>query len=65
MKIAVDAMGGDRAPEVIIQGAIDAVKELDLPIILVGNQEILKRSWPGSEPPTDISKSTIAVKSLE
>ena len=43
MKIAVDAMGGDRAPEVIIQGAIDAVHEFDLPIILVGNQEILEK----------------------
>ena len=27
MKIIVDAMGGDYAPEVVIEGAVDAVRE--------------------------------------
>jgi glycerol-3-phosphate acyltransferase PlsX len=39
MKIAVDAMGGDRAPEEIVAGAVDAAREFNLQIILVGHQE--------------------------
>ncbi len=38
MKIAVDAMGGDYAPEVVIKGAIAAVKEYAADVILVGNE---------------------------
>lgn len=36
MKIAVDAMGGDHAPEAIVEGAVLAAREFDIPIILVG-----------------------------
>ncbi len=39
MKIAVDAMGGDRAPEEVVAGAVAAAKDLNLQIILVGIQE--------------------------
>ncbi len=39
MKIAVDAMGGDHAPEEVVAGAIAAAKDLNLQIILVGIQE--------------------------
>ncbi|MCX5668901.1 MAG: phosphate acyltransferase PlsX [Candidatus Omnitrophica bacterium] len=38
MKIVVDAMGGDHAPEVVVKGSLAAVKEYDLDIILVGDQ---------------------------
>lgn len=38
MKIVVDAMGGDFAPGVVIDGALDALKEYDVEIILVGDQ---------------------------
>ena len=38
MKIAVDAMGGDYAPAVVVEGAIRAASELDIPIILVGDR---------------------------
>jgi len=38
MNVAVDAMGGDHAPEVVVQGAVDAVSELGIGIILVGNE---------------------------
>ncbi len=42
MQIAVDAMGGDHAPEAIVAGVIEAVKELkDVGIILVGKKEII------------------------
>jgi fatty acid/phospholipid biosynthesis enzyme len=41
MIIALDAMGGDLAPQVIIQGALDAIDNSsdDLEIILVGDQK--------------------------
>ncbi|MBT4150095.1 MAG: phosphate acyltransferase PlsX [Candidatus Marinimicrobia bacterium] len=41
MKIALDAMGGDLAPQAIIQGAFDAISRSseDLEIILIGNQD--------------------------
>lgn len=43
MIIAVDGMGGDNAPDCIIEGCISAVKEInDLKIILAGQEEILK-----------------------
>lgn len=44
MRIAVDAFGGDNAPEEIIKGAIAAVKaDSNLEIILCGNQEICEQ----------------------
>lgn len=42
MKIALDAMGGDNAPQVEIEGAIQAVKELDVSIVLVGDSDLLE-----------------------
>ncbi|WP_301859861.1 phosphate acyltransferase PlsX [uncultured Megasphaera sp.] len=53
MKIAVDAMGGDYAPEEIVLGAIDAVKEYEFDVVLVGDtiqiEEVLnKYGWKGN-----------------
>jgi phosphate acyltransferase len=42
MKIAIDAMGGDFAPEEIIKGAILGAKEYNVGIILVGPEERIK-----------------------
>lgn len=42
MKIIVDAMGGDYAPEVVIEGAIAAVKEYALDLGLVGDETKIK-----------------------
>ncbi|HMK60377.1 MAG TPA: phosphate acyltransferase PlsX [Dissulfurispiraceae bacterium] len=39
MKIALDAMGGDYAPEVTVAGAIEAVSEYDVEVVLVGNRD--------------------------
>jgi glycerol-3-phosphate acyltransferase PlsX len=41
MKIAIDAMGGDRAPAQIVIGAIQAAQEYGAEIILVGQEEIV------------------------
>lgn len=43
MRIAVDAMGGDNAPEVTVKGSIDAVKEFGVNIVLVGNKELIEK----------------------
>jgi glycerol-3-phosphate acyltransferase PlsX len=42
MRVALDAMGGDHAPREIVAGAADAVRELDVEVILVGPGERLK-----------------------
>jgi phosphate acyltransferase len=39
LPVAVDAMGGDRAPTEIVEGARRAAAELDVPILLVGRRE--------------------------
>ncbi|MCX5697337.1 MAG: phosphate acyltransferase PlsX [Candidatus Omnitrophica bacterium] len=43
MKIIVDAMGGDHAPEVVVAGAIAAVTEYQIDVVLVGDEERIKR----------------------
>jgi len=43
VKIVVDAMGGDYAPQAVVAGAIDATKELDLNIVLVGLEDQVRR----------------------
>jgi len=43
MKIVLDAMGGDRAPGVVIDGAVQAVQELGVEIVLVGREEDIRR----------------------
>ena len=48
MKIILDAMGGDHAPEAPVMGAIDAVKAYGAEITLVGRGneilEVLKKN---------------------
>ena len=41
LPVAVDAMGGDRAPEQIVAGARLAVEELGVPVVLVGRPEAM------------------------
>ena len=42
MKIIVDAMGGDNAPQAIVQGAVDAQKEFGVDIVLVGREDAVR-----------------------
>lgn len=41
--IAVDAMGGDHAPKSEVEGALRAARSLDVQVILVGKEDVLKR----------------------
>jgi len=40
--IAVDAMGGDQAPRVEVEGAIRAARSYDVKVILVGPEELIR-----------------------
>ncbi len=39
MKIAVDVMGGDNAPHEIIKGSVEALKEINATLVLIGDEE--------------------------
>ena len=43
MKIVVDAMGGDYAPKVVIEGVMEALKESDVKIALVGVEDQIRK----------------------
>jgi glycerol-3-phosphate acyltransferase PlsX len=43
MKIALDAMGGDYGPAPAIEGALQAIRESDVEVILVGDKAVLER----------------------
>ena len=41
MRILLDGMGGDNAPDAIVEGATAALKQIDHDIIIIGNEEVL------------------------
>jgi glycerol-3-phosphate acyltransferase PlsX len=41
MKVAVDAMGGDNAPEMVVQGAVEAASEWGIAVTLVGDKKVI------------------------
>ncbi len=43
MKIAVDAMGGDNAPQAVVAGAVQAAQDFGVSIILVGIEQVVRR----------------------
>lgn len=43
MRIIVDAFGGDNAPLEVIKGAVQAKKQLDIDITLVGDEETIRK----------------------
>src|SRR5450759_3490027 len=42
LTIAVDAMGGDHAPKSEVEGAIQATRTLNVRVILVGREEVIR-----------------------
>lgn len=55
MRIAVDVMGGDYAPDEIIKGALEAANNNAAQIILVGNTEIIEKKTRSEKITSDIS----------
>jgi glycerol-3-phosphate acyltransferase PlsX len=43
LTIAVDAMGGDRFPSVEVDGAVRAARDLNVKVVLVGQQDAIRR----------------------
>src|SRR2546430_15615991 len=43
LKVAVDAMGGDHGPAVVVEGAVAAVREFGASVILVGDRAAVER----------------------
>ena len=43
MTIAVDIMGGDFYPQVPVAGALKAVKEKNVSVVLVGDEALIKK----------------------
>lgn len=53
MKIALDAMGGDYAPAVTVEGALETVREYDdLEVILFGDESQIKSELKGKKYPS-------------
>jgi len=57
MRVAVDAMGGDFGPKVIIEGAVRAAHDFQVDIFLVGAEEVIKREF--KKPAFSSSRVTI------
>lgn len=43
MILAIDGMGGDHAPKSTVKGAVDAVKEYGVTVLITGDQDILRK----------------------
>src|SRR2546428_5026640 len=52
VKIAVDAMGGDHAPDVVVAGAVAAARDLGAEVVLVGPQARVEREMARHPPLT-------------
>ncbi len=64
MKIAVDAMGGDFAPQSIVEGAILAAKQHGVKIVLVGDEDQISKElskYPTSKLPIYIHHAPFVV----
>ncbi len=59
MKIAVDAMGGDYAPQQVVKGAVLAAKNYDCEIVLVGDQNQIQSELDKEFPEWKSSKISI------
>ena len=53
VKIAVDAMGGDKAPGVVVEGALEAATDYGLSVILVGDLETVNLEVEKAGGPVD------------
>jgi len=52
LKIAVDAFGGDNAPEAVVKGCVAAASMCDAEIILVGKEKVIAELLKKEEVPT-------------
>lgn len=65
MRIALDAMGGDHGPDVQIAGAIQALEETDLHLILVGDESVIHSCLDRMTPADNIASRLQIVHASE
>lgn len=65
MQIALDAMGGDNGSEELIAGALLAVRQADLSVSLVGNEELLNKYLETLAPDSKTAKLVKIVHSSQ
>ncbi len=53
MKIVIDAMGGDYAPQAIVAGVIEAIKETQVHVALVGQEDPIRKELAQYDYPSD------------
>lgn len=61
MRIALDAMGGDFAPRVLVEGAYIAKSSLDVDLVLVGDESKIREVVGGREPLFEIVHTEEAI----
>jgi len=54
LTIAIDAMGGDHAPEAIVDGALQAVDQVGVRVLLVGDEAAIRSVVPGARLPDGV-----------
>ena len=65
MQIALDAMGGDHGPEELIAGALQAIRQADVNVSLVGNGTVLQSYLDKSSLSVDSQKRISIVHSSQ
>ena len=68
MRILLDAMGGDNAPDATIKGAVRAINEVDAEIVLIGKEEVINekvKEFYGKDKISDINPRLKVVNATE
>lgn len=67
LRIAVDALGGDHAPHAIVAGALEAVREKDFTVVLVGPEAVLapRLAGTGLAGRIEIAEATEVISDLD
>jgi glycerol-3-phosphate acyltransferase PlsX len=60
--VAIDAMGGDRAPAEIVDGAVQAAEQLGVRVLLVGRDEVLMSLVPRDAPAVEVVSASEVVE---
>ena len=56
MKILLDAMGGDNAPDANIKGAVTAIEQIKAEVVLIGNKEVINNKIKEFYDKNDVSE---------
>jgi len=65
MKIIVDAMGGDHAPMEILKGCLDAVKEYEIELTLIGKEDVIQQHLSSLNAPLEVFAIVNASETIE